>query len=95
MNNTELIQELSKRLNLKKDEVAGLLSSTVSVISKQLEENNSVTIADIGTLEVKKRKERESVHPVTQRRFLVPPKCVVGFKPSSSLKTKLQESSDE
>lgn len=78
-------------MNLKKEEVSSLLSSTVSLISRQLGESKSVTVADVGTLEVKKRKERESVHPATQKRFLVPPKCVVGFKPSSSLKNKLQE----
>lgn len=95
MNNTELIHELSKRLKLTKEDVSSLLSSTVSVISKQLENGSSVTLPDIGTLEVKTRKERESVHPATGKRFLVPPKCVVGYKPVSSLKEKIQEQGGE
>jgi len=90
-----LIQELSKRLKLKKEDVSSLLSSAVSILSKQLEEGNSITIPDVGTLESKRRKERESVHPATGKRFLVPPKCVVGYRPVSSLKDKLQEESTD
>jgi nucleoid DNA-binding protein len=92
MNNSELIQALSKRLNMRSIDVSQYISTTVSVISKQLAENNEVAIPLIGTLEVKSRQERISVNPVSGERFLVPPKSVVSLKPFPSIKEKMQES---
>jgi nucleoid DNA-binding protein len=38
---------------------------------------------------VKKKLERVLVNPSTKQRMLVPPKMVVGFKPNSGLKDKV------
>ncbi len=93
MNHSELLRTLSKRLNLHSDDVSNKLSATVNILSMQLIKGNVLTIPQLGTFEVKKRNERISVHPATGKRFLVPPKSVVGFKPVSSLKDKIQEDS--
>ena len=45
-------------------------------------------------LEVKKREERISVHPATQVRTLIPPKLVVNFKQSNTLKDKINALTD-
>ena len=95
MNNSELIQALGKRTGLKKDRVTTLLSSTVSIVTSCVADHQSVTLPLLGTFDVKTRKERLSVHPASGKRFLVPKKCVVGFKPISSLKGKVREDNDE
>jgi DNA-binding protein HU-beta len=91
MNNSELINTLSKRLDMRKEDVSQYVSTMVSIISGQLADNNEVPIANIGTLEVKKRQERLSVNPVSGKRFMVPSKSVVSLKPFPSTKEKIQE----
>ncbi len=71
--------------------VSSLLSATTSIISKELSDENIVSVPPIGTLEVKRRMERVSVNPVSGKRYLVPPKQVVSFKPITSLKDKIRE----
>lgn len=90
MNNKEFISELSKRLGYTTKDVSDLLTVTVSVIIKQLQEGNSVFIQNFGTFEVKKKTERISVNPVTKQRMLVPPKLVLTYKPSVTLKEKFK-----
>jgi DNA-binding protein HU-beta len=56
----------------------------------QLQDGNSVVISGFGSFEVKKKMERISVNPVSHQRLLIPPKLVVGFKPSSSVKEEVK-----
>ena len=59
-------------------------------MSEQLEEGNTIALQGFGTFEVKKKGERISVSPTTKQRMLVPPKLVLGFKPSSLFKEKVK-----
>ena len=43
-----------------------------------------------GTFEVKKKLERISINPATQQRMLIPPKLVLTYKPSVTLKEKFK-----
>ena len=90
MNNKEFVSELSKRLGYTVKDASELLSSAVSVVTKQLQEGNTVSIQGFGTFEVKKKSERISVNPTTKQRMLVPPKLVLTYKPSIALKEKFK-----
>lgn len=90
MNNKEFIAELSKRSGYSVKEASELLDSTISVMVKQLQEGNSVTIPGFGSFEVRKKMERISVNPTSKLRMLVPPKLVLSFKPSNVLKSKIK-----
>ncbi|RGN45017.1 MULTISPECIES: HU family DNA-binding protein [unclassified Bacteroides] len=90
MNNKEFISELSKRLGYTLKDTTQLLNSTVSVMTKQLQDGDTIAIQGFGTFEVKKKMERISVNPVTQQRMLVPPKLVLTYKPSNVLKDKFK-----
>ena len=89
MNNKELITAITAKNGLPKSENGDLLEATVAVFRAQLAESNSISVHGFGTLEVRKKEERISVHPSTQARTLVPPKLVVNFKQSTVLKNKL------
>ena len=91
MNNTELIASLSKRLKLSKTEVEKRLEETTAIFTSELLNNNVISIMNFGTLEVKKRNERISIHPNTGKKILVPPKLIVKYKPSMSLNKKIKE----
>ena len=90
MNNKEFISELSQRLNYSNKETTRLVSSILSVMTQELQDGKTITIQGFGTFEVKKKLERVSFNPVTQQRLLIPPKLVLTYKPSISLKEKFK-----
>jgi nucleoid DNA-binding protein len=94
MNYAELVQTLSKRLDMRRADAAEYVATVVSVISDRLAENDEVAIPLAGTLEVKRRQPRVSVNPVSGQRFMVPSKSVVSLKPFPSLKEKIQENDE-
>jgi len=90
MNNKELISELGAKLNLSQKSTGELLKSFVELVSEQIIEGNQVNFLNIGMFEKQYREQRISVHPVTQKRFLVPSKMIVDFKTAGTLKTHLK-----
>jgi len=91
MNYSELLTALALRLQLPKAEVGKRLDAATAIITAELVNNNVVSIINFGTLEVKKRQERLSIHPNTGNKILVPPKLIVKYKTSISLNKKLKE----
>ncbi|MDR1371239.1 MAG: HU family DNA-binding protein [Dysgonamonadaceae bacterium] len=91
MNASEFVGELRKKVDLSKAEISRLVDETVTVITEQLQQGNTITIQNLGSLEVKKRAERISVNPVSGKKLLIPPKLVVGYKASPTLKEKMKE----
>lgn len=59
-------------------------------MTQELQDGNTIAIQGFGSFEVKKKLERVSVNPVTQQRLLIPPKLVLSFKPSITLKDKFK-----
>ena len=90
MNAAQLTSELAKRLKKSKPEINELLITTTDIIAEQLSSDNIVSIHNFGTLELKKREERVSVNPATGQRAIIPPKLVVGYKVSPTLKDKIK-----
>lgn len=91
MNNKEFITKLAKRCNITMGEAAANVDAFVNVMTERLKDNDQLNISGFGVLEAKMRKERLSVNPKTGQRFLVPPKVVPSFRPSSKLKEKFNE----
>ena len=90
MNNKEFIAELSRRTGYTAKETSSLMTVLVAEITEQLEDENAITIQNMGTFEVKKKQERVVVNPATQQRRLVPPKLIINFRPTASFKEKMQ-----
>jgi DNA-binding protein HU-beta len=90
MKNKELIPELSKRTAWTQQEVTDMLSALNTVISEQLVDNDTIYLQGFGQFEVKKKEERLTVNPVSGKRYLVPPKLTVAFKPGKTIKDKLR-----
>ena len=90
MNNKEFILELSKKTGYSSKDVTQYVSSLLNLMSQELQDGNSVSIQGFGTFDVKKKMERISVNPVTHQRMLIPPKLVLSYKPSVSLKEKFK-----
>ena len=91
MDNKTLIENIAAECGRRKDDVQGILADAFTIIADALVEMDTVVIPTFGQFESKKRKERITVHPSSGRRLLVPPKVVVGFRPSAILKSKVRD----
>lgn len=89
MNNKEFINALATRLQENPKTVKQHVEALVDALANMLDEGAILNVQGFGTYEVKKKKERIIVHPTTKQRQLVPPKLVIAFKPSPTLKDKV------
>lgn len=89
MNHKEFVSAIASRMNIKRQEAERLIEATVQVFTENLSAGNTIGINNFGNFEIKKKDERISVHPATQQRTLIPPKLVVNFKQSNTLKDKI------
>ena len=89
MTNKEFINRLIRESGMPSKEVNELTSTLLGEIEKRLVDEDFIVIPEFGTCEVKKKLERVVVNPVTKQKMLIPPKMVVTFKPSGSLKQKI------
>lgn len=86
----ELIANVAEKTGLSKSQVEELLGATSEALVQALLDGKSVLMQNFGTLEVKQKKERLSVHPKTGVRTLTPPKLQVNFKPNPNMKEELK-----
>ena len=90
MTQKELISETAKSLDMTKVQTEQLLNATSELIVQALLDGKSVMIQNFGTLDVKQKNERVTVHPKTGVRTLTPPKLQVNFKANPNLKEELK-----
>jgi DNA-binding protein HU-beta len=90
LNNKEYISQLSERSGYSIQKTTELVTSLFTDITQHLQNEKTITIQHFGSFEVKKKVERISINPITKKRMLVPPKLVLTYKPSASLKEKFK-----
>jgi DNA-binding protein HU-beta len=90
LNNKEFISELSQKLGYSTLKTSELLNSVFDTMIQHLQNGKTITIQGFGSFEIKKKAERISVNPATQKRMFVPPKLTMTYKPGISLKDKLK-----
>ena len=90
MNNKEFTSELAERLGYTIKDTSELIGSLLSDMIQELEEGNVIAEQGFGSFEVKKKAERISINPASKQRMLVPPKLVLSYKPSNTLKDKFK-----
>lgn len=90
MNNKEFTSELAERLGYTIKDTSELMNSLLSSMTQELEKGNVIAIQGFGSFEVKKKAERISINPASKQRMLVPPKLVLSYRPSNTLKDKFK-----
>ena len=90
MNNKEFTSELADRLGYTIKDTSELMNSLLSSMTQELEEGNVIAVQGFGSFEVKKKAERISINPASKQRMLVPPKLVLSYRPSNTLKDKFK-----
>jgi len=91
MKHKGLVAAVASKLNQPEHEIENMLQATVDILKSQLVAENTISFQGFGSFEFKRKEERLSVHPATQVRTLIPPKQVVNFRQSSTLKVKLKD----
>ena len=89
MNNKEFITKLASQTGFTQEESQKMVTSVLKEIGKSFE------VGGFGTFDIKKRMERVMVNPATGLRMLVPPKLVLNFKPTSTIKTHIKKGVSE
>lgn len=90
MNNKDFINSLASRMGMNAKDVQKRVSLIIDEMANQMDDETAFAIQGFGTFEIKKKTERIVVNPATKQRKLIPPKLVLSFKPSPSLKDKIQ-----
>ena len=90
MNNKEFTSELAERLGYTIKDTSELINSLLASMTQELEEGNMIAVQGFGSFEVKKKAERISINPASKQRMLVPPKQVLSYRPSNTLKDKFK-----
>ena len=85
MTKSELIEEMAKQLNTKKEAEAAL-DSLISTITAGLKKGDKITLTGFGTFKVSKRKARKGRNPQTGEVIKIKAGNVVKFKAGKKLK---------
>lgn len=86
MNKIELINEIVAATDESKNVVGRVVESFMGVVTKGLQDGETVTLPNVGTLSVKQRAARTGRHPVTGAPIQIAAKKVVKFSAGKSLK---------
>jgi DNA-binding protein HU-beta len=90
MKDVELVTALSKAMDMSPKEIAETLSTFFLLIGNTLSNGGCVNLSGVGQFEAKKKAERISVNPANGKKYLIPPKITLIYKPASTLKTYLK-----
>ena len=85
MNKGDLVNEVAKVLNTKKEAQAAV-DSVFSTITKALKKKDTVTLIGFGTFKVAQRKARKGRNPQTGAEIRISAKKVPRFVPGKALK---------
>ena len=85
MNKTDLVNEVAKVVNTKK-EARAAVDCVFSSIAKALKKQDTVTLVGFGTFKVQKRKSRKGRNPQTGEEIKIKAKKIPKFVPGKGLK---------
>lgn len=86
MTKTDLVNLIAEKAEFSKKDAEKALSTVVSVITESLASGEKVQLVGFGTFEVRDRKAKEGINPLTKEKISVPAKRVPAFKAGKALK---------
>ncbi|RJQ71726.1 MAG: HU family DNA-binding protein [Desulfobacteraceae bacterium] len=89
MNKSELINEIAKNLNSKKEAEAAL-DSLLATLTQGLKKGEKITLTGFGTFKVSKRKARTGRNPQTGEKIKIKARKVPQFTSGKALKKAIE-----
>ena len=89
MNKTDLVQEVSDRVDINPSEVELIIDEMLASMERELVKGNQVKLLGFGVFYKKERKARKGTNPSTHVGIEIPQNATVGFRPSKLIKAKL------
>lgn len=91
MNNKDFLNQLANKADMSSVETKKMVEDFINMFADYADDGSIYSIQGFGNFEVKKKMERIVVNPSTKQRMMVPPKLVLNFKPSASVKDKFKK----
>ena len=85
----DLSNKIYQNLGLSKNYSSTIVDNFFETLIQELIKSNKIKISSFGTFKVINKKERVGRNPKTKEKAIIIPRKVVRFKPSSSIKEKL------
>ncbi len=89
MNKADLILSVAEEADLSKRQAEAAVEALLNLIEKALVKKESVKLSGFGVFENKKRAARIGTNPTSGVKIKIPASHTVSFKPSKSLKEKV------
>jgi DNA-binding protein HU-beta len=89
MNKADLILAVAEEAKLPKREAEAAVEALLALVEKALVKKEEVKLSGFGVFENKKRAPRIGTNPTTGAKIKIPASNTVSFKPSKSLKEKV------
>lgn len=89
MNTAEVVKILSARTGKSQVEVKRLLKSVTNAFKHFFSKNAGLSIPKFGSFEVQEKEARKAFNPGLKKRVILPPKIILAFKSSKTLKDKI------
>ena len=90
MNKSELVYEVTNRLDVTRKEAEDVIDCFLDLIAENLANGDKVVLSGFGTFEIRNRVSRSGVNPRTGERIYIPCQKTPAFKVGKILKDKLR-----
>ena len=90
MNKSELVYEVTNRLDVTRKEAEDVIDCFLDLIAENLANGDKVVLSGFGTFEIRYRVSRSGVNPRTGERIDIPCQKTPAFKVGKILKDKLR-----
>lgn len=92
MDHKTFIDKIAETTAFGREECESFLEAFIGVMEGALSEGDTISLPAFGNFDAHKRNERIMNNPSQPgKRLLIPPKLVINFKPSVSLKNKINK----
>ena len=86
----DLVAELSNATGIKHADTLAMVEAFMELVSKNLAEGNEVTLRTFGTFDLRVARGKVGRNPKQPNsEVMIPDRCVVRFKPSKELKSRV------
>lgn len=95
MTKSEVLKKIADQLDLTQAETEKLYDTFADGLTKLLAKNRGFTLPGLGSFHPEVRPKHKSYNPHYEQMMMIPPKKVVHFTQSSTLKDEINEENNE